>query len=66
MFIKTYDSFFIYKSILYGGTKDEKKYRCTYHFHASSIANNIIKARQNKNIEMTLELVEIIKRSIRN
>ena len=32
--------------------------------YASSIANNIIKARQNKNIETTLELVEIIKKSM--
>ena len=32
--------------------------------YASSIANNIIRARQNKNIETTLELVEIIKKSM--
>ena len=32
--------------------------------YASSIARNIIKARENKHIETTLELVEIIKRSM--
>ena len=32
--------------------------------YASSIAKNIIKARENKNIETTLELVEIIKKSM--
>ena len=32
--------------------------------YASSIARNIIKARENKKIETTLELVEIIKRSM--
>ena len=32
--------------------------------YASSIAKNIIKARENKKIETTLELVEIIKRSM--
>lgn len=30
--------------------------------YASSIANNIIKTRENKKIETTLELVEVIKR----
>ena len=32
--------------------------------YASSIANNIIKTRENKKIETTLELVEVIKKSI--
>lgn len=32
--------------------------------YASSIANNIIKARENKKIETTLELVEVIKKSM--
>lgn len=32
--------------------------------YATSIAKNIIKARENKNIETTLELVDIIKRSM--
>ena len=32
--------------------------------YASSIANNIIKTRENKKIEMTLELVEVIKKSM--
>lgn len=32
--------------------------------YASSIANNIVKSRQVKNIETTLELVEIIKNSM--
>ena len=32
--------------------------------YASSIANNIIKTRENKNIETTLELVEVIKKSM--
>ncbi len=32
--------------------------------YASSIANNIIKTRENKKIETTLELVEIIKKSM--
>lgn len=32
--------------------------------YATSIARNIIKARENKNIESTLELVEIIKKSM--
>jgi len=32
--------------------------------YASSIAKNIVKARENKKIETTLELVEIIKRSM--
>ena len=32
--------------------------------YASSIARNIVKERENKNIETTLELVEVIKRSM--
>ena len=32
--------------------------------YASSIANNIIKIRENKKIETTLELVEVIKKSM--
>ena len=32
--------------------------------YASSIANNIIKTRENKKIETTLELVEVIKKSM--